>query len=238
MFKSILSFIIITSFGASSFGQNIRVTEEKENSLKKGMFAVQIGVGSNFTLGSFQDFTAAAKYHFSNRIALRLSASYDYHHFEGRQYIYEYTPDSNYVYFPDVGVVESYNTQLQFIYYLKSKSDINVYLGIGPRVSYAYDLRRDNIESYYNLQDSYYNVIRNKSWSIGGSASLGFEWFPFKSLSLTAEYFAYAQKGKTDYELSRYNFDGTRTKQYTNDYDTKDLYWKNAFLGLTLYFSL
>lgn len=233
MFKPILLFAVIMFFSAETFGQNNTAPkEEKENSLKKGKFAVQIGVGENFTLKSFEDFTLAAKYHISSRIALRLSGSADYHHFEGSQYIYYITPPEGYVYDPDMGDVRSYYTQLQFIYYLNPKSDINVYLGIGPRGSYASNTER------YNYENGDYNVRYNELWSLGGTASLGFEWFPIKSISLTAEYFAYFQKGKTHYSSTYYLINGTKTKKYTTDYDTEDFYWKNAFLGVTLYFSL
>jgi hypothetical protein len=233
MVKTILALLL--AFTSAGFAQNDpqpQTEKKNSNSIEKGKFAVMIGVGENFTLSSFGDFTMAVKYHFSKRSALRLGASGDYHSYDGTaeeiNYIY-----SSYRSLPLYRTDRGFSATLQLVYYLKPDSKINIYTGIGPRGAFS-----DMDAISYGYTGLEHALLYERYYGFGGTASLGFEWFPVNFVSLTAEYYAYLLRGNNYRKRSYYDEEGFITSREVIDLTTTDFYWRNAFLGLTIYFSL
>jgi len=164
---------------------------EEDRALKEGAWALQFGIGGNFTLTTIQGATLGAQYHTSGSAALRggitLSGSTS-----GQESTVEgFTADTSTgshpdkYYSTDVGV----SLILQRVWYMNSGDPVHFYLALGPSVSYSINkYSRD----YSSFSGPYWyhskNTAESTRWGIGAIGGMGVEWFANNWLSLRAEY--------------------------------------------------
>ncbi len=198
-------------FTVNVFAQTGEAQESKQvNSLKKGNWAIQFQINDNFSLSSFQGSSISAKYHFSNKKALRfgLTLSGGFSDKNGDVLIESSTNNQN------IGI------STQYTIYPAVNKEVNFFFGFGPNVV----LVHTNTESkYQNTQTN----IEDTHWSIGVSGIVGVEWFVKRSISFLAEY------------SSSFNYNSDKRKDsHDNESHTKsyDLNSKSVKFGLSLYF--
>ncbi len=182
--------------------------EEVKNFLKSGMWSIQFGIGSNFTLTNFDDAVLAIKFQFSRKSALRLDFNLDY--FRNQENEFDYTLRQE----------ENYAGNLSYLYYINPKADFNIYISLGVNYSYSY--------YYYSNDGGDYNEV--SSWLIGPKAGAGAEYFVFRSMSLFAEYNYILGVGKEKYTHGFYNISESRESDITS------LLKKDVKFGLSVYF--
>lgn len=216
--RYITPFIFIIMISSQSFSQpslqnlNDRIEpenkeEESKNSLKKGRWAIQFGIGSNFSLENFEGAAISLKRQFSKHFGLRLSVLGNF------QNITE-----------DTGNVESQNkslgTNLCAIYYLNPKDKFNVYGYLGFRYNYSY--------LYHYTDENYY--YETKTWETGPLLGAGAEYFIYKKFSVFAEYSYKFAFGKRYESYSNNNLVDNR------EFNTVNISSDQLKFGLSVYF--
>ena len=181
VYRILTLFLIVTQFA----GFNTQVLQAKENSLKKGKWALQFEIDSNFELRSFQGSTLSIKKHTADNRAYRLGLSFQFEISDGDLARPPYGPGNS----PgDKDLIQqSYRLDLQKIYYADNSDAINLFFGLGPTVQYYYlndkrDIRNDD-DSYVNYEHN-----KNSAFYAGALGIIGVEWFVNKDISLLAEY--------------------------------------------------
>ncbi|MDQ3022182.1 MAG: hypothetical protein M3R36_16665 [Bacteroidota bacterium] len=180
----ILIFIIFINPNHSFTQESVNKTSdsnEVKNSLKKGMWAIQFGIGSDFTLTNFEGAVLSLKYQLASKTALRLSFNGNYFKREND------TNDYNYSQSNSLGV------NMIFMYYLNPKSRFNIFAYAGGAYYYSYEAGQ-NPSEYQDLS----------RWTVGPVLGAGAEFFVFKQLSLFAEYSYSFRFGKEEYFSHEY----------------------------------
>ena len=189
----IIGFILILSTGYYSSQAQNQSTDT--TALKNGSWALQFGIGSNFTLTSFQGATIAAKYQISQLDAIRAGITINGSTNNGTGSNSVAINDTN-----DGTVANNASSNsstvsivVQYLWYLNPSGPVHFYIGIGPSVSFGYS---DNNQNYpyistlnghgYWIQELY--ATKNIQWALGGACVAGVEWFASKWLSLHADY--------------------------------------------------
>jgi hypothetical protein len=165
--------ILLISLSAQIYGQ----TDSIQSSLKKGTYAVQFQIASNFSLSSFDGGLISIKKQISDTKAWRLGISLNAMHSEIRN---QTNPDSlNYPKKSNQSVAK-----IQFFgsfqKYFVAKKTIHAYYGYGIMLGFSHNGSNDNMES------------------IGPLGYLGVEWFPHESISISGEY---SCMGEFDYHV-------------------------------------
>lgn len=202
MRKTIISFIITFILIPITHAQ-IPDTARQNNSLEKGRWALQFGIGNEFSfnLKAFGDIFILAKYHLGNKHALRSGVGF--------------TIQKN---------QHDYNILLGYMFYLKSKSNVGLYLSLeaGGR--------------YYFIQTTTIQEDKEtRSYIASVSGIGGVEYFVNKDLSFFGEYVATLDYTKTIEEdfssLLLHEEEGKKTV-------TKNLSLnaKKTRLGISIYF--
>jgi hypothetical protein len=164
-------------------------------SLKQGSWALQFGIGSNFTLTSFQGTTLGAKYQLSDENAIRGGITLNGNTNSGSTSYSGSVADS------DAGTVSGSTSSksanisfvLQYIWYMNPKGNVHLYAGVGPLVSCnyydnAYNSSSLNITNNVGYWTTAQYEDKSTQWGVGGAAVFGVEWFAFSWLSLHADY--------------------------------------------------
>lgn len=211
--------LILFIFTFQSYSQTKQ--DSSSNSLKKGSWAIQFGIGNNFTLGSFNNYTFSIKYHVSKRSAIRLGIGGYYSDQSGNgtnQSVTGSMIQKNY----------SFQSELLYIYYVSSKSNLNFYLGGGAVYNYTYTHQR--LPNAYEANDNLQQMPGG-----GIKAVAGCEWFFMNRVSLFAEYQAQFTFNKSTVTTDDVSYtDGT---EYKNSYDLSGFQFANiARFGLSVYF--
>ncbi|MBI5867235.1 MAG: outer membrane beta-barrel protein, partial [candidate division Zixibacteria bacterium] len=154
-----------------------------KHSLHAGAWALQFSVGSNFTLGTFDGTTISIQKHTSDRAAWRLGVSISGN--VSRQ-------DFNMTTLQDTVTQSSDHKSnndsqairlgLTRVVYPRTPSRLNVYYGLGPRLSYG----RDHQEIFVSYPNK--SIHTQTTWSAGAGLLLGVLYFPAKGIGLSAEY--------------------------------------------------
>lgn len=192
------------------------------NSIKAGAWALQFGIGSNFTFTAFQGTTISLLHHLSDANAIRAGLSFSGNFSDGTDLANQVLGDTGHI--PSSGDNSTHTMNLtlgvQCLWYLNSRSPVHLYVGLGPSVSYYYYSYRNaqvavppNSYLYYSnyewTQADY--VYTNKQLSVGARGLVGVEWFPSRWFSLHAEYSQTIQYGwgstKTTTDGVPYNID-------------------------------
>jgi hypothetical protein len=168
----------------------------ERNSLKEGAWALQFGIGGNFTLTSFQGSTISVKYQLSDRTAIRGGITINGSNSNGNNSASGAVADSSYGTLPGNSSTNGTNVSfvLQYLWYLNPSGPVHFYVGVGPSVAYNYShsssetpyfVRQGDQNSFW--EQSTYNS-NSHLWTAGGTGVAGVEWFAIQWLSLRAEY--------------------------------------------------
>ena len=164
------------------------------NSLKAGAWALQFGVGGNFTLSSFQGTSIAAKYHFTNRTAVRAGVTLYGAIGDGTSSNSSEQGATNMSSGSSGSSSNSVTTilNIQYLWYLNSSAPVQFYLAIGPSIAYSHTSSDEDGTAINSYASSYVtrstSVNRFNQFAIGASGAAGVEWFPATWISLRAEY--------------------------------------------------
>lgn len=226
--KFFCSIIIAVSFFSQiniSFAQdstNSKTSEEEFTALKKGNFAFYLEFGSMlFSKGSYDsdyDLVLTAKYHLTDKTALRVSGGTNIFYETGIK-----TETASYQQnFKDNR--STFNTTVNIQHFLSLKSKVKPFLGFGIYARYYY-----NLDNYQNTSYKYEN------WGIGPYASFGAEYFVVDNISIIGEYIMKGTAGKS--YIKYLYFDEYETKESSYEYSTVyKLDFQSFKAGLSIYF--
>ncbi|RPI18565.1 MAG: hypothetical protein EHM58_05150 [Ignavibacteriae bacterium] len=189
-----------------------------------GRWSLQLEVGYNFDIKSFQNLAFTSKYTFTPFSAIRFGAGVSIADGDKDVEVNEQTPVSTHASNYDLKFVTD------FLFYPNPSSVIMFYLGFGPQTDYYYNYA-ELIET-----DMSKNVTDEYKWGAGLNFVIGGEWFALNSLSFFAEYnlSGVYQKGETlTYKITTDKLITDKTKSLTKDIIIKS---DDARLGISLYF--
>ena len=181
-FVIVLSLILLTSMQLNA------QTEEKDNSLEAGKWALQFQINNNFTLSSFQGAIISAKYHLTDSKAIRFGV--------GGNYTFDEvnvgnSQDNTISYSGQENDIKNYSISIftQYLSYINPDKEVLLFWGIGPIIQYNKTAQNQTSQNNNSNISSRSDVTNNShKWGLGTSAVLGVEWFAGKSFSLHAEY--------------------------------------------------
>ena len=187
--------------------------------------AIQFGISSNFNLTTFAGSSFSFKYHFSQKIALRVIGSlstsvYDIDLDRNYGETEQYSSDQNYNNY-------TINVKLPIVYYPKPFHNATPYFGLGPLIEYSH--------RYAKISDTHTSDLdmgpeeERNLWHLGISGMAGAELFVQKNISIHAEYFAllyYRYLKETE----------NRNMKQTTKYNGYYLAGSHIYFGLSVYF--
>jgi hypothetical protein len=233
MNKRYLQVILIIALGFI-FQENISFAQDSAKikssdeftALKKGNYAIYLEFGSlifrSASDNSYSEWWLTAKYHLSDKTALRFSGGTDLNHQTG---IYNRYDNGTHVSWTNNGNNSLFNTTVNIQHFLSLKSKIKPFFSLGVYANYDY-----HISSY----PGYWS--KTEEWGIGPFASFGAEMFVLDNISIIGEYILKGTAGKR-YQKSIYyednNFTTSEDYSYLNVYKL-DL--KSFRAGLSIYF--
>jgi len=186
----ILSFLTLCSH--STFAQ---AQPADSTSLREGVWALQFGISSNFTLTSFQGTTFAAKYQLSPMSAIRGGITLSGSTSTGNNTTSESVADTSYGTVPGNSTSNSSSVSfvLQYVWYAPPAGPVHLNAGLGPNFGYVHSRRASDFSGLYNVSSSeiWLRTVSSSTstqWSVGATASVGVEWFAVRWLSLHADY--------------------------------------------------
>ncbi len=184
------AFIITLSFSCKAQNQNVDST-----SLKGGIWALQFGISSNFTLTSFQGSTIGAKYQLSKNSAIRGGITLNGSTNRGPTSSSGTIGDTSLNSAPGSTSNKSIDLSFvfQYLWYMNPNGIVHLYAGVGPSVSYNYYKYAYDSPRLYQTGNHGYWVMSSydnhyTQWAAGVAASIGVEWFACSWLSLRADY--------------------------------------------------
>jgi hypothetical protein len=179
-----------------SFVSKAQSQKPDSTDLKCGIWALQFGISSNFTLTSFQGSTIGAKYQLSESRAIRGGITLNGNTSTSPTSNSGSINDSSAGTMSGNSSIKSANISfvIQYLWYMNPKAPVHLYAGFGPAVSYYY-YHSSSENPYLNINGNNqgfwvldnYNSVRTQ-WAAGGAASIGVEWFACRWLSLRADY--------------------------------------------------
>lgn len=190
----------------------------KDNSLEPGSWALQFGITNNFTLGNFGEAGIAVKRHFSGGSALRAGMQLSV---VGSDVEASVDTTGNRSEFDQ----HDLRFTVHYLWYPRPDADINLFVGAGPL--YAFGASEASSVATSGVQ----GTTKKDSWSAGGEALLGVEWFVVEKLGIHAEY---ALEGiYTSREDTTTSSTGPTRITDTSGWVLK---FGNVLLGLSVYF--
>ena len=164
------------------------------DTLRRGAWALQFGVGSNFTLTSFQGSLIGCQYHYSPCSALRLSLS-----FNG-----QFGDNTSVGTTNQSGTLSSLNSNdnashnstvslvIQNVWYVNPGDVVHAYFAAGPEMTYAHMYSQSSGVQQAVPPSTNWSTnsaeTTNATWGAGARGAVGAEWFAVRWLSLHAEY--------------------------------------------------
>ena len=185
-----------------TFYASAQDTLAERNSLKAGMWAMQFGIASNFTLTSFQGSTIAFKYQLSEKNAIRAGLTINGRTSNGT------TTTSGSVADTSIGSIPGNNSSdaatvsliVQYLWYMNPNGPVHLYFGVGPTISYSYSQSSssnfylengdytDSVYHYFGYWEQSVYTSKSIQWGIGATGTAGVEWFACPWLLIRAEY--------------------------------------------------
>ena len=183
---------IILLLTALWFGavQDALANDYAKESLQPGSWSLQFGVLGDYQLNSFGGLMFSLKRHYSDRSAIRLGLDFRVTSRDtdiDRDSRYE--DDSCRYRVDDDDGFAVFGFTAQYLLYPSPTKSANLFLGIGPSVSYS-NKRSDLVSWDSCTEDS----VRESRWAdtyslrSGIRGALGFEWFVADNVGLLAEY--------------------------------------------------
>ena len=213
-----------------SFCQNKQTLPDDSTSFRFQKLSMQYQIREFGDVVDFERSILSAKYHFSNKSAIRISLDLGYGDSNFDDEYFHNVIDSLSHYRDGEYNNVNLNLSLFYLHYINPRAPVKFYLGGGPNIAYS-RMRNDEIRVYPTSVDGSLSqdVDREmKTKSIGMQWVLGSEWFFHRRMSLLFEYgalFSYSLS-KTDdnrgndypggyvtaYESHRYSISSTRVK--------------------------
>ena len=208
-FRAVLLLTVI----AGCFRPSLAQPAQPEDALRKGAWALQFQITSDFTLRAFEGTTISAKKHLSARRALRFGVILD------AAFSNEDAQDATVT--ADASDLAIGGTAQWLFYRQRTNSPIHLYFGPGLRtIVHRTTLTRED-------GDLLLEETTRLIWSAGLTATLGVEWLVHSHISLLAEYGSVLQ-------LSIEDFNGDSRRPDTNR-TTISLRPDNVRFGLSVY---
>src|SRR5262245_4253663 len=134
----VLVLALLAGFPTGALAQADRV-----NSLEDGAWALQFGIGGNFTLHKFTGATISVKKHYSDRSAVRVGAT-----LTALSADFDAETASNDSLFSDIESENGRDTYgialgLEWVRYLRPEARWSFFAGLGPSVSFAHGTDTD-----------------------------------------------------------------------------------------------
>jgi hypothetical protein len=189
VFFSLALFLLICPL---SNAQQVEPSKKaRPNSLQKGAWSLQFELDNNFRPRTFEGSILNIKRQYSERTAVRLgvSISIDVSDEDGDAiYVYPNRADRTRQTDREYNN-SSYDLLLHYLFYPLPKSDMHLFLGVGPHFRFAY-LSNASVISEVDELNSVRTTsrIHNSTWNLGTSGVIGVEWFLRHNVSLLAEY--------------------------------------------------
>ena len=212
-FISLLGLILLIAIAALMLTAPAARADKGARTLEDGNWALQFGIRSDLTLGTFESGSISFKQLLSQRSALRYGISVHYSY-----------SGSN-------GEVHDTRDDLSVIYqrYVNPDATAKFYWGTGPYLLFGY---RYSLRS----RDTYYDERIQKQWGAGWYGVGGVEWFVTDVISLHAEYRmsaiyswqSYRLESKATYSDVRVAEDKQDAFNFSNNGD--------VLFGLSVYF--
>ncbi len=187
-------------------------------------WAIQFGIQSNMTLGSFDAANLSAKTHITSLQALRIGLNL--YGANNRQETFQERSIGDSVFYQVTGSAWqndfTIGATVQYLWYLDTKSDLFVFFGVGPT-------------GRFRWSDSDFGEHR-AAWAIGIAPVLGGEWFATRRISFHAEYQAtlFYERSTSSYEDNSSETRFYRENTYTRWGFSAD----GVVFGLSVYFDL
>jgi hypothetical protein len=223
-----LGIIFQTTFAYAQDSAKSKSSEEF-TALKKGNFAFYLEFGSllfqtgnSGIYGSDFEWLLTAKYHLSERTALRISGGSTISGGSGVANNYYYgTHDT----LSPWGTSTSFNTTVNIQHFLSLKSKVKPFFSLGIYAKY-----------YYSSNSDKGSWGKTEEWGIGPYASFGAEFFVIDNISVIGEYILKGTIGKSyhkSWEVDNNN--DLRSQRYS--YSTNYILDLNTYrAGLSIYF--
>jgi hypothetical protein len=206
-------------------------------SIQKGSWSAQFEIGSFINTGAFESYLISFKHHFSVKSSVRLGVGLNNSKNSGDDI---FMGGDTSITYPSVSKNLTINVIADFLFYANPKSIVKIFIGVGP--VYRYRKQEYTTNDIYFTQygpDINANHHSSESWSAGINAVFGAEWFPFKSISLIAEYNSNILWGNTktnsDYVHSD-PFSSSAEQKYSSEYTTQEIDLNIIKLGISAYF--
>ncbi len=205
-------------------------TTFKKNSLIEGAWAMQFQIYGLVYLYPFQGTTISVKKHLTDRSAVRAGVGItfdisDESYNKDQLYYYNYFKYTSYE-------QHSYSLTVrgQYLFYLFGSTDVNLFVGSGPEISYSWG------KNEYDGDTASY-VSRNISTGLGISGVIGVEWFATSSISFHAEYSTIAKYTRTDYKRElKYVNTALKSEINSSNGDYFKFNPNSVMFGVSLYF--
>ncbi len=216
------------------------------SALRAGSWSLQFGVGSNFTLTSFQGATIAAKYHLSGTSALRAGITVNGSNDQSTSLTTTDLADTLSTSGSQDGSSSqlSVSLNLQYLWYLNPDGLVHFYLALGPSVSYMHSAS-DRTGSTLNTGGNpavigFTTTSRSTDWAAGLRGGAGVEWFATRWLSIQAEYayvVDYEWTSSSDNVTSTPTVPGGTSSSQENSVKTKGWRFNNlgVIFGINVY---
>jgi len=160
-----------------AFAQTDRV-----NSLQDGAWALQFGIGGNFTLNTFNGATISVKKHFSDRSAVRAGVTLTAQSSDSHTEVaFEDTVNS--IVAQSDRDTYGVSLGLEWVRYLRPEARWSFFAGLGPSISFSHSTNTDE-----SSDRSFVRTDRSNLWGFGVNGLFGGEWFATKVIGIHAEY--------------------------------------------------
>ena len=165
--------------------------ETTEGPMRPGAWAIQFGIGDNFTLNSFSGGAVSVKRHSSAKLAWRAGVSFGLSDLSSERSTE--TPDTTFLEEADLDV-QSIGVELDRLHYFGAGPAVHPYFGYGPRGTWS---------SSHTSADLYDREL--DYWSAGVGAVFGAEYRASSAIGIHAEYrasFQYVSRTQEERSLS------------------------------------
>ncbi len=238
--KTALAFLLplVFSFlpGSILFSQAV-VADSSGYLIPKGIWSAQFEVGTFINSGSFEAFLVSIKYHPLRQSGIRVGFGFNNSTSTGND---NYDNRDSVRTYPDNSKNLTFNFSADYLFYANPGSIIKMYFGGGPMYKYKKQENTAN-DIFFNEAGTFENIHKynSENWSAGLNLVFGVEWFPFRKISLVAEYNSNFLWGKsrttTDYSYSD-PFSSPSKETYTTDQNTSEIDINIVRLGISAYF--
>ena len=238
IFFATFSLLLLLSSYQLGYSQEIDDTSKVDvNVFQDFSFQFQVDF---LELKSFQGTLVSFKYHINDHFAIRTGIGLsidDTDLEEGREIMFT---DSIIVNTKTEKERLTFSFPSQFLYYINPKSDIKVFIGVGPYFAYSIS-KTGNTDINYSedYSGSFIKDSEYKNYSVGLSSVYGIEWFFRDNMGLTAEYgftFSYFYDKRSQQRMRIYR----ENEIYLENSERKSEGWRlssnNVLFGMSIYF--